>query len=296
MSDRSTSGIEGNPNRKMNIENATVWPIPVVEPDHGESVSALERPLREELEYSQATPAETMERSACDESDGEDKRSRRSKRGYRRKLKEECSGKHQCNSVWSDARTSITSQATTPLAVAIGSSYSNKDPMTPLGLSAFGAWNPPVESVAFDCNAPAFAFPSCRLSPKRRRLSTYSQTPVRDGLENSYKQAGKSMSRNRLWSEEGDDSEANGSECSEDSNDSDLVVLSGLVARATDMLEDAVAYRSDSYVSKFVPPEDLRENAGKEENIGKEENVGDEEAYDPNNSFKPLIRYRAFTK
>jgi hypothetical protein len=264
----------------MNSEDATLWPI--VEPDHGgESVSTLEPPLREEVEYSQATPADRMQKSAClpantsgGESDGEDESSCRSKRGNRRKLKEDCSDKHACSSVWSDARTSITSQAT-PLAVAVGSGYSKEAPLTPLGFSSLGSWNPPVESVAFDCNTSAFSFPSCRPSPKRRRLSTYSESTIRDGLENSYKQAGKSISRNRLWSEAGD-SEANGSVCTQDSNDSDLVVLSGLVARATDMLEDAVAYRSDSYVCKFLPPEDLREK------------IGEEEIYDPRNSFKPL--------
>jgi hypothetical protein len=271
----------------MNAENATMWPI--VEPDHGESVSTLEPPLREEVEYSQATPADTMEKSACfstngsgEESDGKDERSCRSKRGKRRKLKEDCSDKHACSSVWSDARTSITSQAT-PLAVAVGSGHSKEAPLSPLGFSPLGSWNPPVESVAFDCNTSAFSFPNCRLSPKRRRLPTYLEAPIRDGLENSYKQAGKSISRNRLWSEAGD-SEANGSVCTEDSNDSDLVVLSGLVARATNMLEDAVAYRSDSYVTKFLPPEDLREN------IGEEENIGQQELYDPHNSFKPLKR------
>jgi hypothetical protein len=273
----------------MNSENATMWPI--VEPDHGESVFTLERPFREEVEYSQATPADTMEKSACfstnasgGESDGEDERSCRSKRGKRRKLKEDCSDKHACNSVWSDARTSITSQAT-PLAVAIGSTYSMDAPLTPLGFSVSGSCNPPVESVSFDCNTSAFSFPNCRLSPKRRRLSTYSEAPVQDGLENSYMQAEKTISRNRLWSEAGD-SEANGSVCTEDSNDSDLVVLSGLVARASNMLEDAVAYRSDSYVSKFIPSEDLIENIG-------EENIVEEEVYDPHNSFKPLKRYCA---
>jgi hypothetical protein len=268
-----------------------MWPV--VEPDHGESVSTPEPPLREEVEYSQAIPADTMEKSAClpanasgGEGDGEDESSCRSKRGNRRKLKEDCSDKHACSSVWSDARTSITSQVT-PLAVAVGSGYLKEAPLTPLDVSPLGSWNPPVESVAFDCNTSAF--PSCRLSPKRRRLSTHSETPIRDGLENSYKQAGKSISRNRLWSEAGD-SEVNGSVCTEDSNDSDLVVLSGLVARATDMLEDAVAYRSDSYVSKFLPTEDPREK------IGEEENIGEEEVYDPHNSFKPLKRYCAYTK
>jgi hypothetical protein len=252
----------------MNSENATSWPM--VESDHGESVSALKPPLREEVEYSQATSADTMEKSILlsanalgEESDVGDDRSFCSKRGSRRKLNEVCSDKHACSSVWSDARTSITSQ-TTPTGVAVESSYSVAAPLTPLGFSASGAWNPPVESVAFDCNISAFSFPKCGLSSKRRRLSTFSETPIWDGLENSYKKAGKSISRNRMWSEPGD-SEANGSDCTEESHDSDLVVLSGLVARATNMLEDAVAYRSDSYVSKFLPPEDLRENIGEKD-------------------------------
>jgi hypothetical protein len=259
----------------MNLEHTTLWPVVVVESDPGES----------EVEYSQAIPAHTMEKSMClstnasgGESDGEDERSCRSKRGNRRQLNEVCS-------VWSDARTSITSEAT-PLAVA--ASYSAEAPLTPLGLSAFGAWNdPPVESVTFDCNTSAFSFPGGRLSPKRRRLDTYSESPIRDGLEEHYKKAGKSISNNRLWSEPGD-SEADGSDGTEDatadSTDSDLVVLSGLVARATDMLEDAVANRSDSYVSKFPPPEVSIENNGKEE------------VYDPHNSFKPMKRCCASTE
>jgi hypothetical protein len=275
----------------MNLENATSWPVVVVESDLGESASSREPPLREEGDYSEATPAHTMETSAClsanasgEESDGEEERSCRSKRGNRRKLNEVCSDNHACSSVWSDARTSITSEAT-PHAVAVESSYSAEVPLTPLGFSAFGAWNPPVESVAFDCNTSAFSFPGCRLSPKRRRLDTYPEAPpIRDGLEEHYKKAGKSISKNRLWSEPGD-SEADGSDgTDEDSNDSDLVVLSGLVARATDMLEDAVAYRSDSYVSKFLPPEDSIEN------------IGEEEVYDPHNSFKPLKQCCASTK
>jgi hypothetical protein len=266
----------------MNSEKAASWPI--VESDHGERFSALEPPLREEVEYSQATAGDTMEQSTClaanasgEESDGEDERPCRSKRGSRRKLNEVCSDKNTCSSVWSDARSSITSQ-TTPVGATVESSYPAAASLTPLGFSALEAWNPPVESVTFDCNTAAFSLPKCGLSSKRRRLTTYSETPIRDDLSNAYKKAGNSLSRNRLWSEPGD-SEANGSDCTEEdsnSNDSDLVVLSGLVARATNMLEDAVAYRSDSYVSKFLEPEDLREN------------MGEEEVYDPHNSFKPL--------
>jgi hypothetical protein len=307
----------------MDLGSSASRPIVVFDREERISISNSNRvpPLREEDAYSQAiaiqveADTKAMERSAylsanesSDEGEGDEELSFRPKKGNRRKLNEVYDvypeqGQYSyannnspaCLSVWSDARTSITSEETPPRTALVSSySHSAATPLASspsvttasLGGSAFGAWNPPVETVAFDYRASAFSCPAHWMPAKRRRLDTYSTKPIGNGLEDSYKEAAKLASRHRLMSELCDDnSEPDGSDdnCTEDSNDSDLVVLSGLVARATAMLEDAVAHRSASHISNFLTTEDLRETISKE-------------VYAQRGSFKTLPRRHVYTK